>query len=74
MLRGRVRAGIEPRPTATHYTTAPLYIYRLPVLIEHRTVEDIYTAILLQASMVWHYDMLHYEQCIGVFCNVPPND
>ena len=33
--------------------------------IEHRTVEDICTATILQASMVWHDEMLHLEQYTG---------
>ena len=33
--------------------------------IEHRTVEDISTATILQASMVWLDEMLHHEQYTG---------
>ena len=47
------------------YATAPVCIYRLAVLIEHRTVEYISTATIPQASMVWHDAMLHHEQYTG---------
>ena len=34
---------------------------------EHRTVEDISTAISLEASMIWHDDNLHHEQYTGEY-------
>ena len=33
--------------------------------IEHRTVENISTATIIHASMVWHDEMLHHEQYTG---------
>ena len=56
-----VRVGTEPRPAANHYTTAPLCIYRLAVLTEHRRDEDISSVTTLQDSKVRHNEILHDE-------------
>ena len=35
------------------------------IAIEHRTVEDIPTETILQASKVWHDEMVHHEHYNG---------